>query len=105
MRDSPAIPIIERLTEAGAEVAAYDPKVPQEAAVFLPDIAIVSSVLEAATNADCIVIVTEWPEFASLDLAELHNVMRTANIVDARNIVSPDLARLNGFKYAGMGKQ
>ena len=50
-------------------------------------------------------IVTEWPEFVNLDFAELHNVMRTANIVDARNIVSPDLARGHGFKYAGMGRQ
>ena len=58
---------------------------------------------EAAEGADVLVILTEWPEFAELDLARLKKVMRHNNIVDLRNKLRPEDAQKAGFVYQCIG--
>jgi UDPglucose 6-dehydrogenase len=60
--------------------------------------------LSAADHADAIVLVTEWPEFASLDLAEVSRRMATAVMIDGRNLFDPAKARAAGFDYTGIGR-
>ncbi len=105
MRDSPAIPIVQRLLEKGAEVVAYDPQAHTEAEHYLPTIELAENAVEAARDADCLVILTEWEEFQALDLRSISEVMRKPNLVDARNLLTPEVVRRYGLTYEGMGQK
>jgi UDPglucose 6-dehydrogenase len=63
-----------------------------------------SGVAQAAEQADALLLVTEWAEFAELDLADLATRMKTPVLVDGRNLFSPEAARAAGFDYAGVGR-
>ena len=104
MRDSPAIPIIKQLLEQGASVVAYDPKANGEAKAYLPDIVLAESSYDVAKDADCLVILTEWQEFQLMDFKRLGDLMNSPNIVDARNLLTPEMVRRYGFNYTGMGQ-
>ncbi len=58
----------------------------------------------AAEHADAIVLVTEWPEFSDLNLADLASRMNSAVLIDGRNLFHPEKARLAGFEYSGIGR-
>ena len=62
------------------------------------------SALEAANDADALIIVTEWAEFRNLDCNQLKGVMKQAVIVDGRNIFDPRTLREKGFIYKGIGR-
>jgi UDPglucose 6-dehydrogenase len=100
LRDSPALEIAQRLIGLGACVHAYDPTVP---AGTLHGIEVHSSSFSACKDADALIIGTEWPEFASADLAALAAVMGGRIIMDARNVLDPVAATDEGFVYAGIG--
>jgi hypothetical protein len=59
---------------------------------------------EAAEEADALVLVTEWKQFAGLDLADLAKRMAHAILVDGRNLFDPEVARRAGFDYTGIGR-
>lgn len=104
MRDSPAIPIIRQLVEKGACITAYDPKANGEAAAHLPDVELAESAYDVAKDSDCLVILTEWHEFQLLDFKLLADLMNSPNMVDARNLLTPEMVRRYGFNYTGMGQ-
>ncbi|MEW5794824.1 MAG: UDP-glucose/GDP-mannose dehydrogenase family protein [Candidatus Zixiibacteriota bacterium] len=104
MRDSAALPIVRELLARGATVCAYDPEAHIEATNWIPDIELAESAYAAAAGADCLLIITEWAEFQSLDLGRLADTMAQRNIVDARNIIAPETAHRYGFQYVGMGQ-
>ena len=58
----------------------------------------------AVDGADVLAILTEWPEFKTLDLAKTAKIMRHKNIVDCRNLLNPQQAILNKFNYKGIGR-
>ena len=60
--------------------------------------------LDAVTDADACVIVTEWPEFAALDWVAVAERMRGNLVIDGRNFVDPDAVRAAGFIYEGIGR-
>lgn len=100
LRESPALAIAHRLAALGARVHAYDPTV---AAGTLERIEVHSSPLSACKDAAALVIGTEWPEFASADLATVAAVMSGRVIVDGRNLLDPAAAAAEGFTYTGIG--
>jgi UDPglucose 6-dehydrogenase len=104
MRGAPAIPIIEMLIAEGAVVKAFDPAAAKDAKEALPQIEIVPQASDVARNADCILILTEWPEFQLLDWQGIGEQMRHKNLVDGRNLLSPEVAHQYGFKYLSMGQ-
>ena len=94
-----------RLQAAGARVRAYDPVAEEEARKLIPrGVDFKASALEAGEGADAIVLVTEWPEFADLDWAELAGRMAHPLIVDGRNFLDPGAMRAAGFTYEGIGR-
>ncbi len=106
IRSSVAVELIEALVKEGASVSAYDPKgmekfseTPLASKVRLAD-----SALDAAQGAELLVVATEWPEFAVVDLEELHKAMRTPLIFDGRNLLDPMAAASLGFQLRGIGK-
>ena len=98
VRESPALRIAALLQEEGAEVVAYDP----EASTQMVGIA--ASALEAVDGADVLLVATEWPQFAEVDLAEVASRMRGHRIVDARNLLDPKQVRKVGLDYWGLGR-
>src|SRR6476620_11463294 len=107
MREASSVVLAARLIAEGAEVAGYDPAVsPQQATALLPrGIQLADSALAAAEDADAVVIVTEWPEFAApFGDGTLLSVMRTALVIDGRNQLDPAAVRAAGFAYEGVGR-
>jgi UDPglucose 6-dehydrogenase len=106
VRSSVAVTLVEKLVAEGADVTACDPKA-LEKAENLPvakKIKLVADALEAARGAEALIIATEWPEFASVDLDQLREVMRTPLIFDGRNLLDPASALACGFQYHGIGR-
>ena len=105
MREAPAIPILWRLAEDGAELRAFDPVGMAQARPLLPDtVRYCRDALDAAAGADALVVVTEWNEFRALAPERLRAVMRGQVIVDLRNIFDPAAMREAGFAYHGIGR-
>ncbi len=106
VRSSVAINLVERIVAEGAKVVAYDPKAMDKAKElpFADKITFASSAMEAAAGAEALIIATEWPEFAAIDLAELRDKMRTPLIFDGRNLIDPVAAASFGFQYRGIGR-
>lgn len=104
MRNSPAIPIVWALRESGAHVLVFDPAVGEEAAEIFPGVEFASGAADVADGADCILILTEWQEFQMLDWAAIGAGMRQRNLVDARNLLTPETLRRYDFRYESMGQ-
>jgi UDPglucose 6-dehydrogenase len=104
IRESPALPLIRGLQAAGATVRAYDPRGMENARAVLGGIAFADDAYAAAKGAGAIVIVTEWAEFAALDLGRLAGLVADPVIVDLRNVIDPEAARAAGFAYHGVGR-
>jgi UDPglucose 6-dehydrogenase len=106
LRDAPSLQIAEKLIRLGARVRVYDPVAMDACREQNADLRVhyCSSVAQAAEQADALLLVTEWPEFAKLDLADLAARMKTPVLVDGRNLFNPEAARAAGFDYAGVGR-
>lgn len=97
-RESPAITIIEELTKLGAKVKVFDPIA--ESNVY--DMA--KNEYEAMTDADALVIVTEWNKFRNLDINKVKSLMKGNYFFDLRNIYAPEIIKQAGFLYYGTGR-
>ena len=75
-----------------------------EAAREIPALQTADDPYEAAAGAHALIVATEWPEFADLDLERLKGVMASPVIVDARNILDADATRAAGFTYVSTGR-
>ncbi len=104
MRDSPSIPIINKLLQHGASVRAYDPEAMEQAKKHLTDITYCVDVYDTAKQADALVIITEWDQFRALDLDRIKNLLTAPILVDLRNIYGPDEMRELGFHYTSIGR-
>jgi UDPglucose 6-dehydrogenase len=102
MREAPSIVLASRLLAEGADVRAWDPVA--DASQVLRGVTFCDHVLDAVRDADAAVVVTGWEELRELASPEVRGVMRTALIVDGRNIVDPEGARRQGFTYEGIGR-
>lgn len=103
LRDSPAVEVIRRLLARGATVRAYDPGAKRDSPM-LTGIDVHDDPYAAAEGADVLVVLTEWDEFRWLDFAKVAGLMRTARIVDTRNLLEPAAVRRRGFVYEGLGR-
>jgi UDPglucose 6-dehydrogenase len=104
LRDSPAIEVIRRLQRRGATVRAYDPAIADASRPALEGIDVHPDPYAPCEGADVLVVLTEWDEFRWLDFAKVAGVMRTAKIVDTRNLLEPPIVRRRGFQYEGVGR-
>jgi UDPglucose 6-dehydrogenase len=106
LRDAPSLQIAERLLQMGVRVKAYDPIAMSACQESHPNLKIqyCQSAGETADEADALVLVTEWKQFAALDLAELAKRMARPILVDGRNLFDPEAARQAGFDYCGIGR-
>lgn len=98
VRESPALRVARSLLREGADVTAYDPEARSD------EVGMAETALEAVRGADVLLIATEWPEFAEVDLDQARKLMRGHRVVDARNLLDPTRVRAAGFDYVGMGR-
>jgi UDPglucose 6-dehydrogenase len=92
------------LLARGARIKAYDPQGRAKAEELLPGVEWCNSVLETATGADAVVVLTEWNEFRAVDLEQLRKVMKGNILVDLRNVYQPALAAAAALAYHGVGR-
>lgn len=105
MRQAPSIVVIEQLLKAGAEVHAYDPVAMDNARHILPEaVHFGSSIYDVATDADAIILLTEWKQFRLPNWNRLKGLMRGNLVVDGRNIYQSEELKALGFRYTGIGK-
>ncbi len=108
LRDSPALAVIGELVGIGASVRGYDPTCVGELspgrARDLAHVERCASAVEAARDADVVVIATEWPEFSGVDIAAVAAAMRGRALVDMRNLLDPSAVRAAGLTYDGVGR-
>lgn len=104
VRYSPSIKTIQLLQENGARVKAYDPIAIENMRKIFPDLEYYHSPYEAAMNADAIIIMTDWDHIKQIDFVRLKKVMNTPIIVDARNIINPEILKQIGFTCDAIGQ-
>src|SRR5437868_12884314 len=100
IRESPAILLVQSLVQEGCVVAAYDPAAMERAReVLRSNVEFVGSPYEAAAGADALLILTEWEEFATLDLPQINRKLRYPIVIDGRNLYNPEMMAAHGFTY------
>ncbi|HYL13692.1 MAG TPA: UDP-glucose/GDP-mannose dehydrogenase family protein [Terriglobales bacterium] len=106
IRESPAMLLVQTLLQEGCSVAAYDPAATERAREVLGSkVQFVSSPYDAAAGADALLILTEWDEFAALDLERLYSELKYPIVVDGRNLYDPQTMTAHGFTYYSVGRQ
>ena len=105
IRESPAVLLVQSLVQEGCVVAAYDPAAMERAReVLRSNVEFVGSPYEAATGADALLILTEWEEFATLDLPQINSKLRYPIVIDGRNLYNPEMMAAHGFTYYSVGR-
>jgi UDPglucose 6-dehydrogenase len=107
IRESPAIDVIKKLLEAGAIVSAYDPAAMDRAQSVLPPsekLIYAPGIYEAAQDADAVLILTDWKQFAAIDLDRLKQAVRFPIVIDGRNLYNPQVMKDKGFSYISVGR-
>jgi UDPglucose 6-dehydrogenase len=105
IREATSLVLSGRLQGEGANVRVYDPVAADRAGGMLGGARICESAPEALDGADAAVLVTEWPEFGTLDWAnDVKHRMRVPLVVDGRNFLDRDELERAGFTYEGIGR-
>lgn len=124
LRNSPAVEVVQRLVEGGADVRAFDPTVVVPAGQKSVAVSGLSGTVTgderaelsglvraypdaygACEGAAAVVVLTEWDEFRWLDFTKVLARMGTPVVVDARNLLDPAQLRRLGFEYTGIGRR
>jgi UDPglucose 6-dehydrogenase len=104
LRDAPSLTIAERLADLGAELRAYDPHAARAACRQGVKAHLCADLYEATQDADALVLLTEWPEFARADWSRVRELMRRPIVVDGRNALDRAALLWHGFEYSGIGR-
>ena len=107
IRESPALGIIKKLLQAGAQVTAYDPAAMSRSKEVLPpgeSLKYADDLYAAAEGADALLILTDWKEFANIDLVKLNQALRFPIVIDGRNLYQPRQMHEHGFTYVSVGR-
>lgn len=107
MRESPALEIICKLTEAGMKIRAFDPEAADNARTLLADNKLVSvedDPYEICRGADALLVATEWNQFRNPDFDRLRGLLREAALFDGRNLYAPASLAEQGFAYFCVGR-
>jgi UDPglucose 6-dehydrogenase len=106
IRESPAVLLVQALLQEGAEIVAYDPAaMPRAREVLGQRVQFVDSPYLAAKGSDALLILTEWDEFACLDLDRMRQELNYPIVIDGRNLYNPETMAARGFTYYSVGRQ
>ena len=104
---SPALHLIDTLISHGVDVRVYDPLALANLHAHFGDhdhLNYCQSAYEACQSADTLMVITEWKEFWNVDLDKVKRLMRSAVLLDGRNLYDPSLLASKGWYYSGVGR-
>ncbi len=105
IREAASIKVIDRLTDRGAKIVAYDPMaIPTTKKLLADRIEYAETPQAALKGADCAIMMTEWEQFRKLRAKDFHAYMKSPVVVDARRIYDPDDFRNLNYLATGLGK-
>jgi len=104
IRNAAALEIIHLLQAEGAKIRAYDPKAMDNARKLLSRVTYCNNAYTVAKGCDCLLLLTEWPEFKDIDFVKIRDAMRQTVIFDGRNFLDAAHLRDIGFEYFGIGR-
>ena len=105
IRESPALFLVRSLLQGGSKITAYDPAAMERVEEVMPScMTFTKSPYEAAHGADALLILTEWEEFANLDLTRLRQELKYPIVIDGRNLYDPEVMAAEGFTYYSVGR-
>lgn len=105
IRESPAINVIQELLQRDCQITAFDPAAMDRAKAVLGDaIDYAPDPYAAMQNADALLILTEWKEFASLDLTVVKKLLKYPIVLDGRNLYNPKEMAAAGLNYYSIGR-
>jgi UDPglucose 6-dehydrogenase len=103
IRDSPALEVAVTLAGLGARVRAFDPAAMPNAAAAYPELGYADSVLDAARDADVLLLLTDWEQFGELDPVIMGAAVRQPNVIDARHQFDAGHWQAAGWRYRALG--
>ncbi|MFN2624104.1 MAG: UDP binding domain-containing protein, partial [Chthoniobacterales bacterium] len=106
LRSSVAIDLVADMLKEKAHVTVYDPKAMEKAREVqaIAGATFANSALEAVEGAEALIVATEWPEFANIDLEVVKAKMTTPIVFDGRNLFDPETMGELGFHYHSIGR-
>lgn len=104
VRDSPALDIALQLHEAGADVLIHDPKAIEPAQKRHPQLRFTTSIQECLQDAEAVLHLTEWQIYRDLDPAETKKLVKSAVLIDGRNVLNRDAWVSAGWKFRAPGR-
>jgi UDPglucose 6-dehydrogenase len=108
IREAPGLKIVNALLAEGARLRLHDPRAIAETKAVLPEngetVVYCEDAYAAAQHAHGLLVLTEWPEYASLDLQRLRDAMDVPVVVDGRNVFDPAAMSKLGFEYLCIGR-
>jgi UDPglucose 6-dehydrogenase len=107
IRESPAIEMIRMLLSEGCSITAFDPAATRRTAEVMPpgsNLHYSENAYDAVQGADALVVLTDWQEFTTLDLARLQKALRYPIVIDGRNLFDPEVMAEHGFTYLSVGR-
>jgi UDPglucose 6-dehydrogenase len=106
IREAPSLANIHELVKSGAHIRAYDPEAGTNVGkLFLKNVEICDDEYEVLTDADALLIVTEWPVFRTPEFEKMSQIMKEKVIFDGRNLYELDTMRKHGFHYISIGRK
>ncbi|WP_456846101.1 UDP-glucose dehydrogenase family protein [Cellulomonas sp. P5_C6] len=104
VRDSPALSVAAQMQLQGAHVTVTDPQAVANARAKWPDLHFADTALEAARDADVVLLATEWEEYRDIEPDALAAVVAHRRILDGRNVLHPATWRAAGWTYRALGR-
>ena len=105
MRFAPSLDIITEFRKLGAKVRGYDPVSQENAKGLAKGIYFAKDAYDCVAGADCVCLITEWAEFARLDMKKMLSLLKHPIMIDGRNLYNPAKMRELGFIYKSVGRQ
>ncbi|MBD8584539.1 UDP-glucose/GDP-mannose dehydrogenase family protein [Frigoribacterium sp. CFBP 8766] len=103
VRDSPALNVAAALHLRGAQVLVVDPEATQTAQRSFPTLSFADSIEEAVSDADAVLLLTEWPEFVSAEPSALAELAANPVVIDARNVLDAEVWSSGGWEVRPLG--
>jgi UDPglucose 6-dehydrogenase len=104
IRDSPALSVAAQMQLQGAQVTVTDPQAIDNARKKWPELSYADTVEDAVSDAEAVLVLTEWPEYVGLDPAALKQHVGVPRIIDGRNCLDPLAWRSAGWTYRALGR-
>jgi UDPglucose 6-dehydrogenase len=103
LRDSPSLKLVSRLLSLGAKVNCYDPAI-NEIPELINQALLSRTAVDSCRGAELLVVLTEWPQFASVQPIQVAEKMGSLNVFDCRNVLDRDQWLEAGFCHYGLGR-